>query len=178
MCAPELFSSLPDQDHFTLIACSQPQAAVDSVCTGQAEYAALMLRNLADVGRLCTTVLGTKLYINEVVPYRSGQIVLLSKYIFERPQNVITIAFSVSSQPGSIAQALSVLSDCVLNIDTMRLQNGNKPPLPENLFFVDFDGSFSGLRERSALIQLQSEMPYFRLMGCRSGRATSSTDES
>ena len=69
---------------------------------------------------------------------------------------------------GSLAQAISVLSDNCLNIEYLRLKKHPTESDPDGLLiFLDFYGSLSDVATRASIMQMQSELPFFRLFGYR-----------
>lgn len=145
--------------------------AIDDLAFGRADYAAVAIDSLYDTEWLYSMIFDKEVYVNSITPTQQGPlIVLLSKYLLSHAETpIVSVVFSThGSEHGSLAQALSVLSDNCLNIEFLRLKKYPTEQDPDGvLIFLDFSGSLLDVATRASLLQMQSELPFFRLFGYR-----------
>ena len=64
--------------------------------------------------------------------------------------------------------ALSVLADNKQNMEFIHLEKKDSADeLHQFRLYVDFDGCVTSIDTRAAIYQLQTELPYFRVVGSR-----------
>ncbi len=145
--------------------------AVDDLIYGRSNFAAVAIDGLYDTEWLYSLIFDKSVYVNSITPTQQGPlIVLLSRYLLSRANTpIVSVAFStLGSEHGSLAQALSILSDNCLNIEFLRLKKYPTEKDPDGvLIFLDFSGSLLDVATRASLLQMQSELPFFRLFGFR-----------
>ena len=152
-------------------ACTSIASAIDDLVSGGSAYAAVSIDSLYDTEWLYSMIYDKPIYVNSITPTGQGPlIVLLSRKLLDRAQEpIVSIAFSVaSSDHGSLAQSISVLADNCLNIEFVRLKKQPTKADPDKvLVFLDFSGSLLSVPTRASILQMQTELPFFRLIGYR-----------
>lgn len=152
-------------------ACASISTAIDELIADHTPYAAVSIDSLYDTEWLYSMIFDKPVYVNSITPTGHGPlIVLLSKKLLSHAEApIVSVVFSVAShEHGSLAQAISVLSDNCLNIEFLRLKKRPTEADPNGLLlFLDFSGSLPDVAVRASILQMQSELPFFRLLGFR-----------
>lgn len=95
----------------------------------------------------------------------STRFILVQKHLppLQGP-SICSIAFSLPHESGSLSGVTSLFSD--LGISLQKISSRPIPEKPwEYFFYLDFTGSFSDQKTKAALLFLESELPFFRLLG-------------
>lgn len=150
---------------------SSPEAGLDLVKEGKAEWCAVPLSGFYKTDWLYDFLNDKQLYLNEIVPLREDAfLAVISRKLIHDPSRdeVICAVFNMPSESGSLAYALSILADNKQNMEFLHMQKKDDADDMHQFFlYLDFDGCLSSMDTRAALYQLQMEMPYFRIVGCR-----------
>jgi len=153
--------------------CPSIAVSIDGLLDGTTDYAAVVINDLYDTDWLYNIIFDKPIYINSFTNTSDGRMVaLMSRQLYDLPENsIVTMAFAVSTkEQGSLAQALSVLVDCHANVEYLRLKTQNidrDEQQQVNIVFLEVTGKLLSTDIRSALFQLQSELPFFRVLGYR-----------
>lgn len=152
-------------------ACASISAALDDLTSGRTPFAAVSIDSLYDTEWLYTMIHNKPVYVNSITRTPKGpMIVLLSRHLVNRAEvPIVSVVFSTAAyEHGSLAQAISVLSDNQLNIEYLRLKKHPTESDPDGLLiFLDFYGNLLDVATRASIFQMQSELPFFRLFGYR-----------
>lgn len=152
-------------------ACASIAAALDDLVAGRTAFAAVSIESLYDTEWLYSMIYDKPVYVNSITRTQKGPlIVLLSRHLVSHAEvPIVSIVFSTAAyEHGSLAQAISVLSDNCLNIEYLRLKKHPTESDPDGLLiFLDFYGSLMDVATRASIMQMQSELPFFRLFGYR-----------
>ena len=77
---------------------------------------------------------------------------------------IVSVAFSLPHRSGTLASVTSLFADLGINLAKIAA----RPILTrawEYFFYLDFEGGFSDIRTLTVLLFLESELPYFKLLG-------------
>lgn len=169
-CTEDVASMVSSTLHREADVCHSIAAALSNVEHGKTAFAALAVESLYETEWLYSMIAHRPLYVNSITRTKEGPlIVLLSRRIapgYEDP--IVTIAFIIPSEHGSLAQTISVLSDNRLNIEYLQLKKCSYGDLTDAcLVFIDLSGDIASVDVRTLLFQLGSELPFFRVVGYR-----------
>ena len=73
-------------------------------------------------------------------------------------------------QQGDLAQTLSSLAEAKLNLEYFRVKTQDidyDDQQKINIVFAEFSGSLTAIHTRTAFLQLERELPFFRVIGYR-----------
>lgn len=148
---------------------SSISAVINEVLNDPEKRCAVTIGSLYDTEWLYSMIYDKKMYVNAIVPTSDSMIVLMSRKLVKPEKDpIVTVAFSISEEHGSMAQALGVLSDNSLNMEYMRLKRIKVENAGlSNIIFVDLDADLMRVSTRTALLQLMTELPFFRVIGWR-----------
>lgn len=154
--------------------CDAKEDVIRRLLEGEGEYAALAVDGFYDTEWLYSMIYNKRLYINSLSPTPDGRmVVLMSRHIVNAPENsIISLAFSMRmDQPGDLAQTLSVMAEAKMNMEYLRVKTHNiadDDRLQINIVFAEMSAaSLTATDVRAALLQLEQELPFFRVMGYR-----------
>ena len=124
--------------------------AVKMVGDKQCAAVATIIAGLYDTEELYELICTNPVYLNALVPTPDGKLVAVMsrKLIATYVDPVVNVAFCTSaSEHGSLAQALSILSDYCLNVEFLRLAHMDTGINGEAvMIFVDFSGNLRDTR--------------------------------
>jgi|GEM_PF-1046534 len=153
--------------------CSSVSKALEGLENGTAPWAALALENFYDSDWLYSMIFQRPIYVNSVQRAAGGKhVFLLSRNLYDLPENdMITLAFAMPSHVyGILAQSLEVFADLKINLEYLRFKTQNINDDNKNqrsVVFADFNGQLLSVPVRAALLQLESEAPFCRVIGYR-----------
>lgn len=145
-------------------------AALASVVAGEFDCCAVSIEGVYKTDWLFSLLSDKKLYLNKIIATdQNNCIAIISKYLSKSDKaQIISAVFNMSSESGSLAGILSVLADNKQNMEFLHMEKCDEADnLHQFLLFVDFDGNLSSIDTRAAIYQLESELPYFRIVGAR-----------
>ncbi len=162
-------------------ACGMPTVSCDStyetlsrLLEGEAEYAALCVDELYDTQALYSKIFNKRIYINNIYGTEDGRLVILmSRNIINAEENsIISVAFAIRmDQPGDLAQTLSVMAEAKMNLEYLQVKTqdiASDDSRNINIVFAEMSvSSLTSTDVRTALLQLEQELPFFRVMGYR-----------
>lgn len=153
--------------------CGTIEDALDGLEKGLHNWAAVTLEQFYDSDRLFTMIYNRPLYLNSVTPAPGGKhIFLLSRNLYDLPENdMVTVAFTIrSDMHGSLAQTLEIFADFKINLDFLSFKTHNIDADTKQkrvVIFANFYANLTNPVMRSALLQLEKETPFSRVMGYR-----------
>ena len=97
---------------------------------------------------------------------------LLSKKLFSDSSNsIISVAFAIRmDRQGDLSQTLATLAEAQLNLEYFRVKTQDIDDDDQqkiNIVFAEFSGSMTSVACRTAFLQLERELPFFRVIGYR-----------
>lgn len=122
---------------------------------------------------LFNAIFDKELFVNKIQKNQEGGYLFnVSKHIVDDAANsIVSFALSVQSdKPGSLAQLLGVFSDHKINLEYLRYKTNTIDDDFKNRLtyvFADVTGKLSDPSMRSAILQLEQELPFFRVLGVR-----------
>lgn len=153
--------------------CSSPVEALEGLENGQCSWAAVVMDEFYDSDWLFGMIFDRKIYLNSVVLAEGGKhVFLLSQNLYDLPENdMVSIAFSARiDQHGSLAQILEIFADLKINLEYLRFKTQNIDDDTKQkrvIIFANYAAKLSSDAMRSAMLQLEKEAPFFRVMGYR-----------
>lgn len=153
--------------------CYSIAATVDALLEDKGDYGALIVNSFYDTDWVYTLIFRQPLYINAFVPLPDGRMLaLFSKKLFSDSSNsIISVAFAIRmDQQGFLSQTLATLAEAQLNLEYFRVKTQDIDDDDQqkiNIVFAEFSGSITSVRTRTAFLQLQRELPFFRVIGYR-----------
>lgn len=153
--------------------CQSTAAALEGLMSGTTDRAAVLVNNFYETEWLYSMICNESIYINTLASAPNGQMIaIMSKNLIDCPENaIISVAFAIRmDRPGDLAQTLSVFSEADLNVEFFRVKTHNIAADDEqriNIVFAELSGKLTATDTRAALLQLQEERPFFRVMGYR-----------
>ncbi len=149
------------------------KSALEGLLEGKAPFAAVVVENFYDTEWLYSMIFEKEVYVNAIKPAGDGKmVVLMSKNLFTLPENtIISVAFSISmTRRGDLSQTLGVISEGLLNLEYLRVKVQNidyDDSRQINIVFAELSGDISAPETRAALLQMERELPFFRVIGHR-----------
>ena len=146
------------------------EQALERVEKGECAWAAAPLEGVYKTNELYQQLESRRLYLNGIFPAEEGLVAVVSRCLVRRPgrEEQISAAFYMPSESGSLAGVLSVLADNKQNMVFIHLEQSDlADELHQFHLYVDFDGCLDSLDTRAAVYQLETELPYFRILGAR-----------
>lgn len=148
------------------------EQTLELVERGDCAWGAVPLEGIYKTNELYQQLESRKLYLNGIFPAEQGQglTAVISRCLIHRPgrEEQISAAFYMPSESGSLAGVLSVLADNKQNMVFIHLEKSDQADeLHQFHLYVDFDGCLDSLDTRAAVYQLETELPYFRILGAR-----------
>ena len=151
--------------------CHSIAAALTSVEKGKTAFAALTVESLYETEWLYSMIAHRPLYVNAIRRTKEGPLIVLLSRTLATPgyiDPVVSIAFIIPSAHGTLAQAISVLSDHRLNIEFLQFKKCSYEDIEDAcLVVIDLSGDIASADVRSSLFQLATELPFFRVVGFR-----------
>lgn len=147
------------------------ECALDMVRDGKFDFCAVALDGIYKTNWLFSILQEKNLYLNQILTDESNNLVGIISPFLENGadrEQIISAVFYMSSESGSLAEALAVLADNKLNMEFIHMEKSDTADdMHQFLIFIDFDGNMQSLDTRAAIYQLESELPYFKIVGAR-----------
>lgn len=153
--------------------CHSLPAAVDALLQDEGDFAALIVNSFYDTEWLYSMIYDKPIYINSFIPLPDGHMLaLFSKSLYADESNsIVSVAFAIRmNQHGDLSQTLAVLAEAKLNVEYFRVKTENidyDDQQQINIVFAELSGSLTAVDTRAAFLQLQHELPFFRVIGYR-----------
>ena len=153
--------------------CYSIAATLEALLDGKGDYGALIVNSFYDTDWLYTLIFRQPLYINAFIPLPDGRmLVLFSKKLFSDISNsIISVAFAIKmDQQGHLSQTLATLAEAQMNLEYFRVKTQDIDDDDQqkiNIVFAEFTGSLTSVASRTAFLQLERELPFFRVIGYR-----------
>lgn len=153
--------------------CHSLAAAIDALLLDKGDFAALIVDSFYDTDWLYSLIYQQPIYINSFIPLPDGKMLaLFSKYLYsDVTTSIVSVAFAIRmEQYGDLSQTLAVFAEAKLNVEYFRVKTENidyDDSQQINIVFAELSGSLSSLDSRAAFLQLQQELPFFRVIGYR-----------
>lgn len=154
--------------------CIFSEDAVGDLIAGKANLAAVKILGYYSSASLYSRILHENVFVNDFTVLEDGAMLVLlaNKLRALGHDDIITIAMAARMDIlGHMTQQISIFAENGLNIEylatkTQHIDDDDKKHL--NIFFVELSGGCLTLkRTRAALLQLEKESPFFRVLGCR-----------
>ncbi len=150
------------------------RASVGAVFNGILAYddarGAVVADSLYNTEWIYSAIYNKHIYINNICKTPDGSICLLmsQRLVDPRGDAITSIVFSLPEEHGAMAEAIGIFADYKINVEYFRMRNirdqGSKL---KNLIFVDLEADLKSPGLRAALMQLENELPFFRVIGWR-----------
>ncbi|MEA5039715.1 MAG: chorismate mutase [Clostridiaceae bacterium] len=173
LCPSNMCREVSSSLHMEASPCHSTAAALEGLVNGKYERAAVLVGSYYETEWLYSMIYNQPVYINALTPAGDGQMVaLMSRKLINAPENcILSVAFAIRmDRRGDLAQALSVFSEADLNVEYFRVKTHNIAADDEqriNIVFAELSGKLTSTDTRAALLQLQEERPFFRVIGYR-----------
>ena len=173
LCPTEMARTVASTLGMEVQPCHSIAATIDSLLAGQGDYAALVVSSFYDTEWLYALIYQQPVYINAFIPLPDGQMLaLLSKKLFSDSSNsIISVAFAIRmDRQGDLSQTLATLAEAQLNLEYFRVKTQDIDDDDQqkiNIVFAEFSGSMTSVACRTAFLQLERELPFFRVIGYR-----------
>ena len=156
-----------------VLPCHAIPATIEALLAGQGDYAALVVNSFYDTEWLYSMIYQQPIYINSFIPLPDGRmLVLFSKRLFcDDSNSIVSVAFAIRmDRYGDLSQTLATFAEAKLNVEYFRVKTENidyDDQQQINIVFAELSGSITALDTRAAFLQLQKELPFFRVIGYR-----------
>ena len=173
LCPTEMARTVASVLGMEVSPCHSIAATVDALLQDKGDYGALIVNSFYDTDWLYALIYQQPIYINAFIPLPDGRMLaLFSKKLFSDSSNtIISVAFAIRmDQQGDLSQTLATLAEAQLNLEYFRVKTHDidyDDQQKINIVFAEFSGSLTSLRTRTAFLQLERELPFFRVMGYR-----------
>lgn len=173
LCPSEMARTVASTLGMEVSPCHSIAATIDALLQDKGDYAALVVSSFYDTEWLYALIYQQPIYINSFIPLPDGQMLaLFSKKLFSDSSNsIVSVAFAIRmDQQGDLAQTLSSLAEAKLNLEYFRVKTQDidyDDQQKINIVFAEFSGSLTAIHTRTAFLQLERELPFFRVIGYR-----------
>ena len=173
LCPSEMARTVAAPLGMEVSPCHSIAATIDALLQDKGDYAALVVSSFYDTEWLYALIYQQPIYINSFIPLPDGQMLaLFSKKLFSDSSNsIVSVAFAIRmDQQGDLAQTLSSLAEAKLNLEYFRVKTQDidyDDQQKINIVFAEFSGSLTAIHTRTAFLQLERELPFFRVIGYR-----------
>jgi len=173
VCPTEMARTVASALGLEVSPCHSIAATLEAVIEGKGDYGALIVNSFYDTDWLYTLIYRQPIYINAFIPRPDGRMLaLFSKKLFSDSSNsIISVAFAIRmDRQGDLSQTLATLAEAQMNLEYFRVKTqdiDNDDQQKINIVFAEFTGSMTSVRTRTAFLQLQRELPFFRVIGYR-----------
>ena len=173
VCPTEMARTVASTLGMEVSPCHSIAATVEAILEDKADYGALIVNSFYDTDWLYTLIYQQPVYINAFIPLPDGRMLaLFSKKLFSDSSNsIISVAFAIRmDQQGFLSQTLATLAEAQLNLEYFRVKTQDIDSDDQqkiNIVFAEFTGSMTSVSTRTAFLQLQRELPFFRVIGYR-----------
>lgn len=137
------------------------------VISDKTTYAVVKIKHIHDTEKLYDTLTNNGLFVNLMIPLESGQMLVIvsKKLVLDEQHNITTIVFHFPNRSGELAKYLNIIADTKLNIAFLRLSYDES--YNTNIVSVDLEANLLDKNTIATLLQLQTETPFFRVIGSR-----------
>ena len=173
VCPTEMARTVASTLGMEVSPCHSIAATLEAVLEDRADYGALIVNSFYDTDWLYTLIYQQPIYINAFIPMPDGRMLaLFSKKLFSDSSNsIISVAFAIRmDRQGHLSQTLAILAEAQMNLEYFRVKTqdiDNDDQQKINIVFAEFTGSMTSVSTRTAFLQLQRELPFFRVIGYR-----------
>lgn len=173
LCPTEMARTVASTLGMEVSPCHSIAATIDGLLQDNGTYGALIVNSFYDTDWLYTLIYQKPIYINSFIPLPDGRMLaLFSKKLFSDSSNsIISVAFAIRmDQQGDLSQTLATLAEAQLNLEYFRVKTQDidyDDQQKINIVFAEFSGSLTTVRTRTAFLQLERELPFFRVIGYR-----------
>ncbi len=173
LCPTEMARAVASALGMEVSPCHSIGATVDALLEDKGSYGALIVNSFYDTDWLYTLIYQKPLYINAFIPLPDGRMLaLFSKKLFSDTSNsIVSVAFAIRmDKQGYLSQTLATMAEAQLNLEYFRVKTQDIDDDDQhkiNIVFAEFSGSLVSPRTRTAFLQLQRELPFFRVIGYR-----------
>ena len=173
VCPTEMARTVASTLGMEVSPCHSIAATVEAILEDKADYGALIVNSFYDTDWLYTLIYQQPVYINAFIPLPDGRMLaLFSKKLFSDSSNsIISVAFAIRmDRQGHLSQTLAILAEAQMNLEYFRVKTqdiDNDDQQKINIVFAEFTGSMTSVSTRTAFLQLQRELPFFRVIGYR-----------
>ncbi|MBQ7491826.1 MAG: chorismate mutase [Clostridia bacterium] len=173
LCPADMARTVSAALGMEVVPCHAISAAIDALLADQGDFAALVVNSFYDTEWLYSMIYDQPLYINSFIPLPDERMLaLFSKKLFNDDSNrIVSVAFAIrTAQYGDLSQTLATLAEAKFNVEFLRVKTmGAKydDQMLINIVFAELSGSLTALDSRAAFLQLQKELPFFRVIGYR-----------
>ena len=169
-CPAELAGAVAKALDCAPVSLESADSTLDAVARGEYAWCAVALSGIYKTDWLYDQLDQHHLYLNHMVHLEEGCLLaVVSPQLLYQPCEtaIISAVFYMASESGSLASALSVLADNKQNMEFVHMRKQDRADeLHQFRLYVDFDGCLTSIDTRAAIYQLETELPYFRLVGC------------
>lgn len=173
LCPAEMARTVSSTLGMEVSPCHSIQATIDGLLEDQGDYAALIVNSFYDTEWLYSLIFQLPIYINSFIPLPDGRMLaLFSKKLFSDTSNsIVSVAFAIRmDQYGDMSQTLAALAEAKLNLEYFRVKTQDidyDDQQKINIVFAEFSGSLTAVETRAIFLQLEKELPFFRVIGYR-----------
>ena len=173
LCPTEMVRTVATSLGMEVSPCHSIAATIEALLADKGDYGALIVNSFYDTDWLYTLIFRQPLYINAFIPLPDGRMMaLFSKKLFSDSSNsIISVAFAIRmDRQGDLSQTLATLAEAQLNLEYFRVKTqdiDNDDQQKINIVFAEFSGSMTSVACRTAFLQLERELPFFRVIGYR-----------
>ncbi len=173
LCPSEMARTVASALGMEVSPCHSIAATIDALLEDKGDYGALIVNSFYDTDWLYTLIFRQPLYINSFIPLPDGRMLaLFSKKLFEDTSNsIVSVSFAIRmDRQGHLSQTLATLAEAQMNLEYFRVKTQDIDDDDQqkiNIVFAEFSGALTSVRTRSAFLQLQRELPFFRVIGYR-----------
>lgn len=173
LCPSEMARTVAATLGMEVSPCHSIAATIDALLQDKGDYAALVVSSFYDTEWLYALIYQQPIYINSFIPLPDGQMLALfsKKLFYDSSNSIVSVAFAIRmDQQGDLAQTLSSLAEAKLNLEYFRVKTQDidyDDQQKINIVFAEFSGSLTAIHTRTAFLQLERELPFFRVIGYR-----------
>lgn len=173
LCPTEMARTVSSVLGLEVSPCHSIAATVQALLEGKGDYGALIVNSFYETDWLYSLIYRQPVYINSFIPLPDGRMLaLFSKKLFSDTSNsIISVAFAIRmDQQGDLSQTLATLAEAQMNLEYFRVKTQDIDDDDQqkiNIVFAEFTGSMTAVRTRTAFLQLERELPFFRVIGYR-----------
>ena len=173
LCPAEMARTVSSALGMEVQPCHSLSAAIEALLRDQGDYAALVVNSFYDTEWLYSMIYDKPIYINSFIPLPDGHMLaLFSKHLYADESNkIVSVAFAIRmDQQGDLSQTLAVFAEAKMNVEYFRVKTENidyDDSHQINIVFAELSGSLTAVDTRAAFLQLQQELPFFRVIGYR-----------
>lgn len=173
LCPTEMARTVATMLGLEVSPCHSIAATIDSLLQDKGTYGALIVNSFYDTDWVYSLLYQKPIYINAFIPLPDGRMLaVFSKKLFSDSSNsIISVAFAIRmDQQGDLSQTLATLAEAQMNLEYFRVKTQDidyDDQQKINIVFAEFTGSLTSVRTRTAFLQLERELPFFRVIGYR-----------